>query len=225
MKCCLTAILAVFPLVVCIESRAIASPATLQPPAHVGQALPGNAASCVAAEPRSLDDSGVVVEKVEYRGILYDDRAEFTVKLELKALSSGACLTVIDGPAAVLAKRLPADVLPAREENRYMIVCSKPGRKMLEFHVLAGAEISDSWRVISFAGPRDALVASFDVETAAGGVEARMDSGIPVESGARGDRSFTRGLLESDGIMAVRWRSRVQEKACLLYTSPSPRDS
>ena len=172
----------------------------------------GNAGGPVPRE--TVSPSGeLTFRQIRYDGRLADEEARFILDVDAEATADGeSSALLLEGNVAVLPARLPDALKIVREDDRYLLVASRPGHFQFKLEVIAKIQREEPWNEISFNGPF-ATIASVTAQAAGTNTEVQLLNGTLLEAARTNGVSRVTGFLGADQTVALRWQGRVTEVA------------
>ena len=172
----------------------------------------GNAGGPVPRE--TVSPSGeLTFRQIRYDGRLADEEARFVLDIDAEATADGeSSALLLEGNVAVLPARLPDALKIVREDDRYLLVASRPGHFQFKLEVIAKIQREEPWNEISFNGPF-ATIASVAAQAAGTNTEVQLLNGTLLEAARTNGVSRVTGFLGADQTVALRWQGRVTEVA------------
>ncbi len=172
----------------------------------------GSAGGLVPRE--TVSPSGeLTFRQIRYDGRLADEEARFTLDVDAEATASGeSSAPLLEGDVAVLPVKLPDALKIVREDDRYLLVASRPGHFQFKLEVIAKIQREEPWNEISFNGPA-ATIASVTAQAAGTNTEVQLLTGTLLEAARTNGVSRVTGFLGADQTVALRWQGRVTEVA------------
>ena len=163
------------------------------------------------AAPVSAND--LVIQDIRYDGRLADDEARFTLDIAATARGAGEnSVKILEGDVAILPGRLPDALKIVREDNRYLLVASRPGQFKFKLEIVAKIQRAEPWNQISFTGPA-ATIAAVTAQAAGADTEVQLLNGTLLDTAKTNGISRLNGFLGADQTVALRWQSKVAQVA------------
>ena len=172
----------------------------------------GNAGGPVPRETVSLSGE-LTFRQIRYDGRLADEEARFVLDIDAEATGNGEnSALLLEGDVAVLPAQLPDALKIVREDDRYLLVASRPGHFRFKLEVIAKIQREEPWNEISFNGPF-ATIASVAAQAAGTNTEVQLLNGTLLEAARTNGVSRVTGFLGADQTVTLRWQGRVTEVA------------